>query len=143
MRTIVVDASVAAKWYFPESGQIAAARILTEHLEGGCELVGPDLLESEFANLLWKKVRRGECSGEIAVEILSLWEEDRPPLIRSTLLVHRALDLALRLEHPLSDCLYIATAIEYEAALATADVRLQRLARGIVVEVIAVSDPSA
>ena len=136
----VVDASVAAKWYFPEPGKVAATALLSECIEGRLQLIAPELIESEFANLLWKKSRRGECSEAIAGEILSLWAEDRPKLIRSSLLVHRALDLALQLAHPVYDCLYIATAIEYEAPLATADSRLQRLARGIVVEVLALSD---
>ena len=135
----VVDASVAAKWYFPEAGSASADRLLAECIEGRRELIAPDLLESEFANLLWKKVRRGECSDAIAAEILSLWETDRPTLIPAPLLTSRALDLALRLEHPVYDCLYIAAAIEYEAPLATADARLARLSRGVVVEVLVTS----
>jgi predicted nucleic acid-binding protein len=134
----VVDASVAAKWYFPESGQAAAAVLLEEHIEGRRELLAPDLLESEFANLLWKKVRREECSEEIAAEVLGLWETDRPRLVSARFLVHRALELAFRLEHPVYDCLYLATAIECEAVLATADTRLARAASGIVSDLLVV-----
>ena len=39
------------------------------------------------------------------------------------------------LGHPVYDCLYISTAIEFEAALATADARLARAARSVVAEV--------
>lgn len=138
MRT-VVDASVAAKWYFPEPGHAAAEALLQGCIAGQRDLIAPDLLEGELANTLWKKVRRGECSEQMALEILELWETDRPHLIRSELLVRRALDLALRLGHPVYDCLYIATAIAYEAPLATADTRLERMARGVVTEVIRVS----
>jgi predicted nucleic acid-binding protein len=136
----VVDASVAAKWYFPEEGRASATSLLSDRIDGRVELLAPDLIESEFANLLWKKARRGECSDAIAAEILSLWEEDRPTRIDSSLIVHRALELALRLDHPVYDCLYVAAAIEYEAALATADARLLRLARGVVAEVLPIAD---
>ena len=139
MRT-VVDASVVAKWYFPESGQPSAEALLQESIAMRQELIAPDLLESEFANILWKKVRREECSDRTAFEILTLWETDRPSLVSSRLLVGRALDLALRFDHPVYDCLYVATAIEYESPLATADRRLQRLARSLVTEVIPIGD---
>ena len=134
--TTVVDASVAAKWYFPESGHPAAAALLADGIEGRRRLIAPDLLECEFANILWKKVQRDECSAENAHEIRALWETDRPQLVRSDLLTARALDLALRLRHPVYDCLYIAAAIEYSAVLASADARLERVARGLVGETL-------
>jgi predicted nucleic acid-binding protein len=50
-------------------------------------------------------------------------------------LVPRALELSLRLDESVYDCLYVAAAIESEAALVTADARLARAARGVVAEV--------
>jgi predicted nucleic acid-binding protein len=136
----VVDTSVAAKWYFPEPGQSMAEELLWEGVEARRVLIAPDLLEAEFTNLLWKKVRIGECDEALAFEILALWEGDRPVLISASLLSGRALELACRLDHPAFDCLYLAAAIEYEAVLATADRRLQRIARPLVPEVLLVSD---
>ena len=43
--------------------------------------------------------------------------------------------LAVALEHPFYDCLYIATAIEMDGALVTADLRLAEAARGTIDEV--------
>lgn len=134
MRT-VVDASVALKWYFPESGAAGADRILTEALEGGRELLAPDLIVVEFANVLWKKVRREECSGEQAQAILEAFGTDAPRLVESVPLVPRALELALRLDEVVYDCLYLAAAIEAEASLVTADARLARCARGVLADV--------
>jgi predicted nucleic acid-binding protein len=136
----VVDASVTAKWYFPEPGQVSAEALLQECIDGRRELIAPDLLECEFTNVLWKKVRRGECSEETAIEILALWETDQPRLISSTLLARRALELALRFDHPVYDCIYIAAAIEYDAVLATADSQLERLARHVVARVDAIAE---
>ena len=45
----VVDASVAAKWFAPEDDSPVTFGIL-DH-----ELLAPDLLYAEVANILWKK----------------------------------------------------------------------------------------
>jgi predicted nucleic acid-binding protein len=132
---VVVDASVALKWYFDEAGSAAADRLLEAGIEGERELLAPDLVAAEFANVLWKKVRRGECEPDEARGILSLWEVDRPLLVPSVDLVPRALELALALEHPVYDCLYLAAAVESAAALATADRQLARVARMLLAEV--------
>ncbi|MDJ0866195.1 MAG: type II toxin-antitoxin system VapC family toxin [Myxococcota bacterium] len=136
----MVDASLAARWYFAEEGHAAADALLHRAIDGQLELLAPDLLECELTNLLWKKVGRGECSEEMAHEVLELWDADRPRLIESKHLSRRALELALGFGHPVYDCLYVAAAVEYEAALATADRRLARAARGVVREVILASD---
>jgi predicted nucleic acid-binding protein len=134
----VVDASVAAKWYFPEQGSEAADALLLG-VRAGSQLLAPDLLEAEFANLLWKKVRRGECDEEIAREIHGMWAIDCPRLVPARLVASRALELSFRLAHPVYDCLYVAVAIEFEAALATADRRLERAARGVLAEIVRVA----
>lgn len=131
----VVDASVALKWYFRERSAEAATRVLTEGNEGVRELLAPDWIVAELANVLRKKVRRDECSGAEAQAILDAFESDAPELVESVPLVPRALELALRLDETLYDCLYLAAAIEGEAALVTADARLARAARGVVAEV--------
>lgn len=134
MRT-VVDACVAAKWYFEEPGREAADHLLQEQIAGGRELIAPDLIAAELANLLWKKIGRSECDAGAAEAILALWEVDRPQLVPSVLLAARALDLALALDHPVYDCLYLAAAVEYGATFATADRRLARAARTVLPEV--------
>ena len=57
---IVVDGSVAAKWYFAEPGHEAADRVLEARIAGEHELLAPDLIVPEFVNVLWKRVRRQE-----------------------------------------------------------------------------------
>jgi predicted nucleic acid-binding protein len=125
----VVDASVAAKWYFIEPGHEAADQILLAAIAGERELFAPDLIVPEFVNVLWKRVRRRECSRRAAGEVLRLWDADCPRLVASPVLAHRALELALELDRSAYDCLYLALAIELEAGLATADRQLARAAR--------------
>jgi predicted nucleic acid-binding protein len=127
MRT-VVDGSVAAKWYFAEPGSEAADSILAAGITGERELFAPDLIVPEFVNVLWKRVRRRECSRAAAAEILALWDVDRPQLVASSDLAARALGLAHELDLPVYDCLYLGLAIELDASLATADRPLARAA---------------
>jgi len=125
--TWVVDASVAAKWLFEEELTANARALL------GAErpLVAPDLIYAEVANVAWKRALRGEISSEHArVSVRAL-----PQLLSLSVptvgLLNSALDVALTLEHPVYDCLYLALAEQREAHLVTADTRLlDRLARG-------------
>ena len=57
---LVIDASVAVKWVVPEPDSDRAEALL-DHA-----LMAPDLLFAECANVLWKKVRRGELSKDEA-----------------------------------------------------------------------------
>lgn len=138
MRT-VVDGSVATKWYFAESGHADADRILAEGIAGERQLLAPDLLVPEFVNVLWKRVRRRECSRSAAGEIIELFSVDCPTLAQSSALAGRAFELASALGHPAYDCFYLALALEQEASLATADRALARLASSILdrVELVA------
>jgi predicted nucleic acid-binding protein len=131
----VVDASVAVKWYFPESGRVPARRLLHEAIDGRRELLAPDLIVVEFANVLWKKVQRKECDPLQAEQIFEAFGTDAPRLVASEPLASRALELALRLGEVVYDCVYLATAIEREASLVTADARLARCARTVLADV--------
>ena len=53
---LVVDASVAVKWFVEEEYTTDAVRLL----EQGHQLYAPRLLASEVGNTLWRKVRTGE-----------------------------------------------------------------------------------
>ena len=132
---IVVDASVAAKWYFAEPGHEAADRVLAARIAGEHELLAPDLIVPEFVNVLWKRVRRQECTRAAAQVVLELWEVDRPSLVASSDLATQAFDLATALDQSVYDCLYLALALEIEAPLATADRQLARAARSVSAQV--------
>jgi len=54
---LIVDASIALKWGVDEVGTPEALALKRTH-----RLAAPDLLVAECANILWKKVRRGELS---------------------------------------------------------------------------------
>src|SRR5437867_12527076 len=55
MTKLVVDASVAIKWFLPEPLSLEARRILDDYQAGTLSLLAPDLINAEVGNIVWKK----------------------------------------------------------------------------------------
>jgi predicted nucleic acid-binding protein len=122
MTTLAVDASVVAKWFFPEEHSSAARRLLSARRT----LLAPDLIWSEVGNVVWKRVRRGELTPGEAAELIA--DLIRMPLrIAPTQgLAAPALELAIASDRTVYDCTYLALAIHRRCRLATADERFVR-----------------
>jgi predicted nucleic acid-binding protein len=118
MAAYVVDASVAIKWVIAEPDTEAALRLR------GHELCAPDLLVAECANILWRKVRLGELSAHEASLAARLLERAEIDLIPMRRLLDRATALAVALEHPAYDAIYLAVADSFGRPFVTADARL-------------------
>jgi predicted nucleic acid-binding protein len=122
---VVVDASIAVQWFVPEPGSEGAARLLNSELP----LCAPDVMPVEASNAWWKKVRRREMRKEHLDEaLLNLLSLDIQWMPSATLL-RRAAGLAVEIDHPVYDCLYLLLATEQRGELATADTRLRHAAR--------------
>lgn len=122
--TIIVDASVAAKWLFPEPDTHKARALLDEARIGRLTMLAPELLPVEVASSLWKRVYRQ------GLEFDEVWAQYNrflrlcPALVRISSLTDAAFRLALANRHPIYDCLYVALALETPCSLVTADERL-------------------
>ena len=123
---LVLDCSVAAKWVLPEPDRAPALRVLDQYESGEILLLVPDLLLAEFASLLTKRKRRKELSAEQASKALQLMGMCLPRLLETRPMLPHALELALQHELSLWDCVYLASAIEHNCPLLTADRRLFR-----------------
>ncbi|CAD7026872.1 PIN domain-containing protein [Pseudorhizobium endolithicum] len=121
MTTLVVDASVVVKWVVDEPGTAEALALRARHT-----LTAPDLIVSECANILWKKVRRAELSTAEARFAALLLESSDLHLQATLPLLTTATELALSLDHPAYDCIYIALALREGCQLVTADETLVR-----------------
>ncbi len=119
MRRLVVDASIVLKWFVSENLSAEAVRLLDSRFL----LCAPDLLVTELANALWKKVQRSQISRKDAAAILLAVEVISLEVFRTRPLVASAFDLAVHLKHPVYDSVYLALAIAQECALVTADKR--------------------
>ncbi len=123
MTDLVIDASVVIKWVVEEPGTEEALK-LRRH-----RLFAPDLLVAECANVLWKKTRRKELTHEEAAMAAQLIERADIELEPSRRLLRQATRLAIALDHPAYDCIYVALAQSLACDFVTADVSLQRQAR--------------
>jgi predicted nucleic acid-binding protein len=117
---LVVDASVAVKWFLVEPGDREALALL----DGDEPLIAPELVVAEVVNAVWKRLVSGGVDASQAADvpraIPKVFAELRPigPLAA------RALEIAAELRHPAYDCFYLALAEDQSAKLVTADRRL-------------------
>lgn len=125
--SVIVDASVVVKWFVRENLHEAARALLENH---GGDLEAPDLLMTEVANIAWKKAARGEIGHAQAVAIPQGILETITVFHSSADRVGRALEIALRLGHPVYDCQYLACAEAVDGLVVTADKRLMRAVEG-------------
>ena len=120
MSEFVVDASVAVKWFVPETGSKTASTLLDD----AHDLHVPDLLFPEFGNILWKKVNRGELTLDDALTALQGLQAAGLELHATEPLLEPALRLGSETGRTVYDCLYVALAIGLDVRLVTADERL-------------------
>lgn len=123
--TLVVDASVAIKWYVEESRSDAARAVLNS----GEPLVAPDLVVPEACNAAWKKVKRGEISEEQGAAVARVLPRSFDRLTATAELAPRAFALGHRFDHPVYDCFYLALAEGESATLVTDDTQVLALAK--------------
>jgi len=128
--TFVLDCSVAAKWVLPEPGREPALGLFERYASGEIVLIAPDILLAEFASLIAKRNRRKEMSAPEAREAFGLMTKCAPRLFDTHPRLFRALDLSLRYQLSLWDCVYLALALEYDCPVLTADLRLFRAGKG-------------
>jgi predicted nucleic acid-binding protein len=123
---LIVDASIAIKWFIDEPGSDAARRLW----QGESDLLAPDLIVPEVCNAAWRKVRLGQADPAQAMQIAARLRHGVLELQSTSALAPRAVELALELDHPVYDCFYLALAEAQRAALVTADRRLEGRLRG-------------
>lgn len=119
MSIYVVDASVAAKWFFEEPYTEEALRLRTHPHE----LRAPDYLWVEMSSIVCQRVRRNQILREDGLEVLSALRRFRIHVFPSSNLLDSAIGIALATATSLYDCLYVALAVSLDAQVVTADRR--------------------
>lgn len=113
---LVVDASVALKWYLREDGSEAALAVLA----CGRLLIAPDFLLDEARAVLCRSVPQRIDGGGLLMALADL-EQVIDSFAPNAGLRPQALELARELAHSYYDCLYLSLALRTGAALMTAD----------------------
>ena len=116
---LVVDSNVAVKWFVDEPLHAEACHIYKYQQD----ILAPEFVIVEVANVVWEKVRRKEIGADQAYEIINLVIEALPGFIHSPDILVQAAKIAIELAHPVYDCLYLACINEPLDALVTSDKR--------------------
>ncbi|WP_245595933.1 type II toxin-antitoxin system VapC family toxin [Gloeobacter kilaueensis] len=125
----MVDASVAAGWFFPEVYSESARQLLNEPYR----LIAPDLFLHELGNIAWKKVRHREMASTQAVQLMRDLRDLSMLQIRaatSVAVAEQALEISMRYDRSFYDSLYLALALEEQLPLITADRKLYNALQG-------------
>ncbi|MBU1024099.1 type II toxin-antitoxin system VapC family toxin [bacterium] len=122
MSTLIVDASVAAKWFFEEVHTEKALNILDEKYT----LYAPDYFMLEITNLLCKRIRRKEITKKESDSIRNALSKMPVVFHEFEPLIDSAYEIAHFTGSSLYDCIYLALAILLEGQLVTADLRLSK-----------------
>jgi predicted nucleic acid-binding protein len=117
---LIVDASVAIKWFVDESGADRARGLWRRR----ADLMAPDLLIPEVCSAMWRKVRLGQAAPDQAAETADRLQANLLEFRPTITLAQRAMAIALDLDHPVYDCFYLALAELEQSAMVTADQRL-------------------
>jgi hypothetical protein len=113
---LVIDASVAVKWFVDEPRRDQTRDELGRDLD----LVAPDLILVEVANALRNKMRNGLADEGLMQTAL----RKLPGMFDRLIGTRETLDeafVACKINHPVSDCVYLACAKITGAALLTDD----------------------
>jgi predicted nucleic acid-binding protein len=123
MSIIVLDASVAAKFYVRERDSDLAQSLVDREFN----FLVPDIFFSEVANAIRKQHREDgqldAASVRLAIDDLLMIGAEP---VASTVLLPRSIEIALSLDHSVYDCLYLALADRAQTVLVTADMHLVR-----------------
>jgi predicted nucleic acid-binding protein len=129
MKRLVLDASVAASWFFEDEEGEYATSVLESLNEG--EAVAPALWPLEVANVLVVAERRGRCSEAETMRFIDLLDDLPITIDEDT--AHRAMHSIWQLarEYGLTayDAAYLELAMRLGAPLATMDRQLAEAAR--------------
>lgn len=124
--TLVVDASVAVRWTIATPLSDAAEDLLRARRA----LIAPDLIVVEVTNAFCSHLRNRTDRVQRALDGLEFLPRWFAELVPSATLRHRAMALAMELEHPAYDCFYLALAASRGSKMITTDEHFLRKIQG-------------
>lgn len=130
---IVVDASLAVKWFLAEPFSDQAASVLSAYVG---QIFVPDLMLVEVTSALVRNanmVKSSRANVEVALDRFGKLIADGDVVTRrsSDTAIRQSADTAITLGHPLKDCLYLALAMELDCELVTCDAKFAERAKGV------------
>ncbi len=124
MSRLVVDSSIAIKWFVSEDDSDGALDLRDRH-----RLEAPHLLIAECVNAFWKLARRGQLSTDEAVLACQGLGLSEVALKDMTGLSVQAGAMAIAFDRPAYDCFFLALSVAEDLPYVTADLSLVRKLR--------------
>lgn len=119
--SIVLDTSVAIKWFFKESYEKEALLLRDAFREGACPLLAPDLIYPEFANTVWKRVNFHNLAIKEGIRIIRIFQRVPLEIVASKDLLEDAFSIAAQHKCTVYDALFLALSNERSCQIITAD----------------------
>lgn len=129
-RTLVLDTSVAVKFYLPEDLRDEALSILASVEAGETKLLAPGTILPEFFNAVWQQHRRGDLSLDEVREFWSEFADTAMDLYAPENLMSRAVEITSSTGAIIYDALFLALVEEVDAVMVTADDKLLKTLQG-------------
>lgn len=130
MTSLIVDASVAVKWFFREPDSQRAIDLR----QGDLDFIAPELIIAEIGNAAWKKCMKNQIDAADAVFVVREATLLLSSLVPITELAEAAMQLSADLRHPIYDCFYLALAERERAPIVSADAKFLAAAKRLKIE---------
>ncbi|MGB9177770.1 MAG: type II toxin-antitoxin system VapC family toxin [Pyrinomonadaceae bacterium] len=124
MDNLVVDSSVAVKWFVVEPYSTEARRILDAYQSGTISFLAPDLINAEFGNIIWKKHIFQGLAASDAQDILEKFRQLQFAFTPTAELLDEAYKIAVIHHRTVYDSLFLALSIRETCQFVTADEKL-------------------
>ena len=124
MDKLVIDASVAVKWFLSEPFSTEARKVLDSYTRGSLSFHAPDLINAEFGNTIWKKQLFQGLAATDAQQILHEFANLPINFVPTSELLNNAYKLAAIHRRSVYDAMYLALSVRESCQLLTADERL-------------------
>jgi predicted nucleic acid-binding protein len=140
VREIVVDSSVAIKWFVPQPNSTKAREVLDAYQNSELIILAPDLIYAEVGNIIWKINRFQGLSQVDAEDILNTFQAIEFVITPSSLLLADAYHLAVVHQRTVYDSLYLALSLRQQCQFVTADEKLVNSVSSVFLNVIAIEN---
>lgn len=124
---LVLDCSVAIKWFVPETDSDIAEQCLIRQEAGELSFVAPDILVAEIGHTLRKHILRGDLALTDGMAAFADLGAVKIELFPSGPLARDALTMAIGHSGTFYDALYITLALREDLRVVTADERMTRV----------------
>lgn len=119
---IIVDTSVAIKWFIPETDTDKAVKLRDRYIEGTINLMAPDILLYEVANVL--RYHPTLQTAQLVDFLKALFDLNLDIIIPSSQLLLKTAKNAKDLNITVYDSVYLTLAEEIAGHMVTADEKL-------------------